>query len=194
VPRVAMAAASSQLRALRDRGVQHADSLPDEELRTKLFRVRRLEQSLATGAEPADWRSWVQDVVSTESDLHAGTAGVADERFYRAIFTFLDRTHPPREARASVELLHGMAAWDWSQVDGAGEVLLRAMEQRRLWLDPQFLREVTVVGKLRRGDVPGAASAIRRFSAASNQRPTFRDHLLANIVLSAEQARASGGR
>ena len=194
VPRVSMAAASSQLRQLRDAGVQHADSVPDEDLRGKLFRLRRLEQTLAGAQEPADWGAWVQDVTASELDLHAGSAGVADERFYRPLFAFLDRTHPPAEARAAVEFLHGMASWDWAQVQRASEPLRKALLERRAWLDPQMVREVSVIGRLRSGDVEGAASTIRRFSAAATQPPTFRDHLLANYVLSAEQAQRSGAR
>ena len=121
-----------------------------------LFRRSLLDAATATGRAPTNWQRFVDLALETEADLHAGTAGVADESFYAPLFAYMARAGAPAAAVASLRFRHGLAAYDWQEASAAADLLLAEAERRVQWVTYEELREGGVVAKLRLGDVDGA--------------------------------------
>jgi spermidine synthase len=189
IRRVRRESIASRLRALRDAGAVRADTIRDEDLRLAYYRYQRFTSAFAS-APPADWRLWAQDFDGVEQDLHMGSAGVADERFYGTIRAFLARAGAPDEARAAVEFHHALATWTWADAVRAGAVLTRALVQHReQWVPLDLLREGLVVANLRLGDAAAASAVFKTLAPFGAAAPTFRDRVLAGSVLAAERQR-----
>ena len=83
-----------------------------------------LVYDLAAGSAPGDWNAWLEDFSTVEEDIHGGTAGVADEDFYRRVRNFLRAVKAPGGPAAAVDLHHGLAAWDYAEAARAGDLLI----------------------------------------------------------------------
>ncbi|MDF1506247.1 hypothetical protein, partial [Roseisolibacter sp. H3M3-2] len=132
-------------------------------VRDATYRRAAFEAIVASGRPPADWHRWVAHAVDVEAELHGGSAGVADTAFYRRVFAYLDAARAPREVRASVEFLHGLAAYDFAQAADAADVLVEALRREDRWLLPALLHDGAVVSAIRLGD----AGRATRFLAAT---------------------------
>jgi len=99
-------------------------------------------------------------------------AGMVDTAFYSSLYTYLDRTHAPEVVRASVDFLHGLAAWDYPQAARAADPLIASAERGELWLDADQLRDGAVIAKLAVGDRAGARAAFRALVSRSGRSVT----------------------
>src|SRR6185503_2607749 len=103
VPRLDAAALSASVR-----GAGKDAIATDAVLRHQVLRAM-----LVSGTAPPDWRAWTRAVAQMNVEIHGGSAGVADTAFFGLLDRYLKRTSPPAEARAAVEFLRGLAAWDF---------------------------------------------------------------------------------
>jgi hypothetical protein len=153
--------------------------------------VRAVDRSLASNTTPIDWHYWVDAVRRAEEARAGGSAGVADSAFYARVNQFLARHPAPPEARASIEFLHGLAAWDFGEAARASQPLLAAAARGDFWLSPDLLREGAVVARLRSGDIAGARGVFMMLAPVSSRAPDdLRPQLLAaSIIAAGEQQR-----
>ena len=167
------------------------------EIREALYRRAMLDALMATSRAPADWHRFVGHVLACEDDWHGGSAGVADSAFYAPVLRYMSAVRAPGEAVAAVRFARGLAAYDWAEARGAGDVLLAAYARGDQWVDTGMLHDGGVVAALQTGD-PAAA---RRAMAATRARlrrgaEDVRGPLLAAWVDAAERGgrgRAPGG-
>ncbi len=124
--------------------------------RTGLHRYARGLALLRSADPPSDWRLWLQDVLATDDEVHAGTAGVSYEPFYREVYAAMDRHDAPSAIRRSVEFVHALTRWDWSAAAGHADGLVEATMQGADLLPLNLLLTGTVVSRLHTGDVNGA--------------------------------------
>jgi hypothetical protein len=153
-------------------------------------RHQMLVDEMATGRAPLDWHLWLQSVVAVEDALHGGMAGVVDSVFYASLRDFLARAHAPVPVRASIDFMHGLAAWDYGEASRAADPLLRAAASGEMWLDPDVLRDGAVMAKLRSGDRAGARDAFRLLAPSSSRTAAdLRTRLLYSYIADATSAR-----
>jgi spermidine synthase len=176
VPRIDDALTSAMIRGSAPRA-------GDQKAMDAAFRYQALEQSLASGSAPVDWRAWTRAVSAVEYDLHGGAAGVADLAFYARIDRYLRRTSPPLEARASIEVLRGLATWDFAGASLAAEPLIAKAQRAELWLDPDLLRDGVVTARLMQQDLDGAGNAFRSLALFSRRSPADLRTLLLEALL-----------
>lgn len=158
-------------------------------------RRQMLDAEMATGRAPADWRVWVQSVAYVEQGLHGGMAGVADSAFYASLRRYLAKTNPPVQARASIDFLHGLAAWDFAEASRAADPLLAATAAGDLWLDADVLRDGAVMAKLATGDRRGAREAFKLLISRSSRSTTdLRTRLLYAYIADTTDARVVASR
>jgi hypothetical protein len=127
-----------------------------------------------------------------ESDLHRGTAGVADEPFYGSMLRYARSQGAPREAVAAIEFLHGLAAWNFTEVLAASPILEAAERARRPWISSELLHDGTVIAHLATGDVTGARRRMQELSPLGDQGDDafrFRSRLLFAYIVLAERER-----
>jgi len=153
VARIEALALGAALRA----GVVPPDSgAASAELRRARHRLMTLRAQL-TGGPPDNWSLWFADVLAVDDDLHTGTAGVADERFFRDLAAYVERHRAPARVRDALQFLRAVSEWNWTAADSAGErVLATAGEAPGLAVVVDFLRDGLVVTKLKLNDAAGA--------------------------------------
>jgi hypothetical protein len=83
--------------------------------------------------------------------VHGGMAGVADTAFYAMLRKYVTQTKAPEGARAAVDFMHGLAAWDYGEASRAADPLITAAAAGEFWLDPDMLRDGAVMAKLATG-------------------------------------------
>ncbi len=161
-------------------------------------RARAVDRMLASSEPPVEWHLWVETVRDAEETRAGGRMGVADTAFYAAVERALARQSPPRQARAAVDFLHGLAEYDFARVAKASAPLLQAARSGDLWLPADLLRDGAVVACLRTGDVSGARAALAVLTPRTQQeRGDLRPQLLEAWVSAAERRQAertSGSR
>ncbi len=124
--------------------------------RSGLHRFWRTSALLRSGEPPADWRLWLQEVIGADEDIHAGTAGVAHEPFFRMVYEFLERHDAPSDVRRSVSFLHATARWEWDAASSTADGLVEAAAQGADLLPVDLLLSGVVTARLLTGDVAGA--------------------------------------
>jgi hypothetical protein len=157
-------------------------------------RARRqtLEATMASTRPPTDWHAWIQLAARVEEEVHGGMAGIADSAFYVDLRAYLSRMNAPAEPRAAIDFLHGMAVWDAAEASRAADVLIPAAARGDLWLDPDQLRDGTVIAKVKSGDRAGAAAAFRVLIGRSSRDVTdLRTRLLYAYIADTVQGRHS---
>jgi spermidine synthase len=154
-------------------------------VRTTLVQTNRriLNDAMAAGKPPVDWRVWVQLVAGVDEALHGGTTGVADTAFYASVRSYLARASAPPRARAAIDFLHGLSAWDFAESARAADTLLAAAAGGEVWLDGDVLRDGTVISRLMTGDRAGAEAAYRLLLRRSTRSASdLRTRLLYSYV------------
>jgi hypothetical protein len=162
IPRLTAAVNTARLRASATKA--------DAGLSAAAFRNDVLRRSLA-GPAPTDWRSWVQAMSAVDRDIHGGTAGIADLRFYSALDAYARRHSAPPEALAAIELMRGLGAWDFVRAVNAARVLVPAAQRGDLWVDPDVLRDGAVTSYLKLGNVPAAREVFAALAPYSQRPP-----------------------
>lgn len=158
--------------------LRNGDTRAGASVRLLSARRQMLDAEMGTGHPPLDWHVWVESAAYIEDGLHGGMAGVADSAFYASLRKYLAQTKPPVEARAAIDFLHGLAAWDFAEASRAADALLAAAAAGDMWLDPDMLRDGAVMAKLATGDRRVAREAFKllipRFSRSSTDLRTRR--------------------
>ena len=195
IPRIRGLGLGARVRA--DRAGIDLDSLPrNASFEVATFRTRGLESFYAARIAPGDWETFIRMALDAERDLHLGTGGVADERFYTPLFAYLRAVKAPAEAVAAVSYTYALATWDFERARQAGDTLVKALiAGTGDWVSADFLREGMVTANLRLGDPVGARRVLedlRRFSARSTQ--SLRALLLDAYVATSEAATATAMR
>lgn len=185
VPRPAALALGARLRAMRTLPADVVAQLPrDEALRAALFRLDQLDRVAASSRAPADWHAWMREVVQSDQDLHEGTAGVVDTAFFEAQRRFAARTGAPAEARAAIDFLQGIGAWDWPRAVIASKALLASADTVE-WIPDVLLRNGSAVAHIKVRDFDGAKGVLREFARRTDE-DAFRDRLIGSYLIYAD--------
>jgi len=154
-------------------------------------RLRATRRMLASTESPIDWRAWVESVRDAEETIAGGSAGVDDAAFYAEVERYLARQPgAPREARAAVDFLHGLASWNYSQAAPAADVLLGAASKGDFWLSPDLLGEGAVVAYLKTNNIAAARAAYGLVAgSATRDAHDLRRELLAAWIIAASGPR-----
>jgi hypothetical protein len=160
------------------------------DLPTALERRTRFENGSASGRPPADWRLWMVDALAVERDIHGGTAGVADEEFYRSLYSYLTAQKAPAAVQQSFGFLHALSVYDFKAASVLADSLYPAAERGASWYPVDDLRDGATIAKLRLGDVDGATAYWRGLSSRS-ARPTshLRTLMMFSYIVAANEAR-----
>ncbi len=132
-------------------------------------RARAVDRMMATNAPPLDWHVFIGALREAEELRAGGTSGVADSAFFGRAQRYIAAQRAPAEAKASVDFIHGLAAWDFGEVSRAAEVLIPLAEKGDLWMPADMLREGTVAARLKLGDARGARSAFDALASKSER-------------------------
>lgn len=153
----------------------------DDSLRQAGVRLRAFHQTLGGAVPPRDWHAWIGEFVNAESEIHSGTAGVDDERFYGSVRRFTDRAKAPPVIRAVVDFYHGLAAWDYAEAARNGDLLLAERKVGRTWVAPAMLRRGLALAKFKRGDSAGAL-AVYAEPASGDPGWTLPDSVIVGLI------------
>jgi spermidine synthase len=153
IKRIAMLARAARLRARLDgRGLPGDAEPPDEELDRTARRLEQFEAQCATATPPTNWIFWLTEALALEEELHAGTAGVVDERFFDQARGYARRLGAPERVRRALDFQHGLASWNWAEALAAGQWLAELRRKQPLRLRTEVLRDGVAVAALRLGD------------------------------------------
>jgi hypothetical protein len=130
---------------------------------------------------PKDWSRWVTQFVQAEGEIHGGTAGVADERFYGSVRRYLDVTMALPTIRYTVDFYHGLAAWDFLEAARAGDLLMIERKAGRTGISLETLRRGLALAKIKLGD-PAGARAIYTALAKSGSGGTLPDRVIVGLI------------
>ncbi|MDB4906645.1 MAG: Spermine synthase [Gemmatimonadetes bacterium] len=179
IRRVSALALGQRLRAVRGSGAPVEEG--DTALARAAYDYRALERELA-GPAPLDWRKWLARVLDVEQDIHEGTAGVVDEKFYEGVRGFAKSRGAPSGVQWTLDFLHGTGTWNWAETYAAADSLIRWRDAKsENWLSPQTLREGAVVAALKL-DHPDVAKKWLQDFGISRDDVTLRDRILAGFV------------
>jgi len=191
ISRVTALALGAKLRAA---GSFDPDATINEsnEFREAANRLRHLRNVPAVNPAPDDWGLFFRLANDVEADLHNGTMGWADEKFYGEVTRFLSRYSAPVEAQDSWRFLHAIATYDWptaaKEVDGL--VLARVAE--RNWINADLLRDGAVVALLQTGDPKKAGNVFDRLSEFTKRKSgDLRVRLLSAHIKARDEAASS---
>jgi spermidine synthase len=151
-------------------------------------RKQLLYDQLASTRAPFNWHVWLESVANVEETLHGGMAGVVDTAFYATVRAYLSRVSAPPLARASIDFMYGMAAWDFAEASAASNPLIAAALAGDQWIEPAKLRDGAVMAKLETEGQPAARAAFRALARQAGIGPSdLRTQLL--IAYMADQGR-----
>ena len=190
MPRIEGAAMSARLRARRDGAVRDSGGTVRER-RLRQQQVQ-LDAVLAAPRPPADWRVWLELVTEVEQGLHIGTAGVADEAFWQPVLAYAARHDAPTAARAALDLLYGIAIWDWPRVTRAAPLLVGAQRAGSSWVSDGILRDAAVVAFLRQGNPRYAREVLRRWTLTADKTEAAYEYRTQLLFWYVERAVAEG--
>jgi spermidine synthase len=181
IARVNALALGARLRAARSAppGAPAGDSATEG----ALYRLRALEDAMASGRAPSSWRLWARQAADVEGELHGGTAGVADEAFYAELARYMARAGAPAEAREAIDFLHAAARWDWPAAARLADRLVPRVAAGAEWLPPELVHDAAVVAKIEVGDAPGAERVAAALAPVLHRsRADLRSLLIASYV------------
>ena len=135
------------------------------------YRLWQWHNLVTSDRPPADWPRWVDDTVAVEADLHVGSTGQVDERFYATVRDYLTRHNAPSEARAALRFAEALGRWDFPTASAAADALLPEARAGRDWLPPHMLLDGAVIAKLRQDDVDGAKAVRDELTLRSGRDP-----------------------
>lgn len=158
------------------------------EARMAAERVRTFDVEIASGNSPAHWRPWLRSFSEVAGLRHGGMSGVIDSAFFRGVDAYIASHRAPAEVRAAVAFHKAILGWDYPAAATAADPLIRAAVRGESWVDPDLLRDGSVMAMLRTGDRAGARDAFVALQAQS-QRPVtdLRNQLLQSYVLDGTQ-------
>ena len=119
--------------------------------------------------------------MTVDEDLHTGTAGVADTAFFGRLRAFAARTGAPVEARAGVDFLHGISAWNWPQAAVAAQTLIASTDSTT-WIPDPLLRNGAAVAYIMMKDTTGAKHVLQTF-AKRTVDDFFRERIISSALV-----------
>jgi hypothetical protein len=148
-------------RALSARSRKGAPMSDDDErnypgLSDCLYRQWVFNTLMSSNQPPASWERWALDMIGIEEDLHRGTTGFVDTRFYNAVEAYAARHGAPAEVRHTVAFLRNVEGWDYEKVSAVADSLLELVGGGPSILAKDFMRDAGTIAKLKIGDVEGA--------------------------------------
>ena len=152
-------------------------------------RAWQFRAALANPAPPANWPMWLAEVGAVYADIHGGSAGVVDERFFADVRRYLDRQGAPVYVRDVVAFLHGLAAWDFAESAAAADRLFPAMKAGAPFLPVGLFSDGAVVAKLKTNDPAGARRIFEGMKPRSTHRPGDLRVRLLEAYIGASEAR-----
>ena len=160
--------------------------------RDAVFRWRQWQSSIAANRVPAGWELWLDQAAAMERLVSGGTAGIADEEFYRGLRRVMDRHGAPAPARDVVRFRHAVATWSFTEASEVGERLMPLIARGERWMPADELRDGLLMARLHIKDVKGARRAFDTLTPLS-ARPSseLRSQLLSSYLRGAEWMRAS---
>jgi hypothetical protein len=159
-----------------------------------LISLRNLLGAMQDDAVPDSWEDWASAFTRAEFELHWGTAGWADTTFYGAVFGYLDRAGAPRQARAVVELLHGVDRFDWHAAAAAADVLVGPVGLGERWMRPTVLLDAATVAYLKVGRPEDARRTMQLLRLRTGRASwNLRDRLLQARIEQALRGAPTGG-
>jgi predicted membrane-bound spermidine synthase len=174
----------------RRRVADAQDSLSGLDVSPALRRRARLENEMASGRPPADWRIWAVDAQVVERELHGGTAGVVDEDFYRELFAYIASQRGPAGALQAFAFLRAVSRYDWPAASALADSLTAGPGPG--WLNVNELRDGGTVAKLAVGDVDGARAYWVRLGPQATRPPnSVRSLLIVSYIASGARAEKS---
>jgi spermidine synthase len=182
----ALARSASVRRALDDPGIAPVVRPSIEVARQRNWAYRA---SLADPSPPANWGLWLRDAVAVYAELHGGSAGVADERFFADARRYLDRHRAPAYAHDAMAFLHGIAAWDFSEAATAADRLFPAMKAGAPFLPADLFSDGAVVAKLKTNDPAGARRILEGMMPRSTRTPGHLRVRMLDAYIAAGEAR-----
>jgi hypothetical protein len=128
----------------------------DPTLSSLQYTLAQWQRLLSQDSPPSDWKRWLTDMQAVEKALHGGSSGVANETFYQETRDFLARVDAPGFVHQVVSFRHGLAAWDFHEVNQAGTSLLESIQSREGYLSVSEYVDGVVVAKLMLGESQAA--------------------------------------
>jgi spermidine synthase len=187
VPRSAALALGATMRALRTLGPRYAAVIHrNSETRAATYRLDQLMRMAETRTPPADWHRWVEHVVASDEELHAGTAGVVDSAFFAALRRYAAAAGAPAEARAAVDFLHGIGVWNWAEVLASANVLETSRDTLG-WMPDALLRNATVIAHIKTRNYMAARGVLQVFAQRSTE-DSFREKILGSYLIYADSS------
>jgi hypothetical protein len=170
--------------ALRNSSLQAAaDSAGGKDVRDARQRQWELYTALAGEAPPPDWKRWTSSALDVERYIHAGTAGVTDERYYATLASYMARTHAPAQARQSIAMRHALASWDFTAAAALADSLAPAAIALDSWMSADEIREGGMVAKLKLGNPLAARKFWVTMSPVASRPPDALRSLLLDSYL-----------
>ena len=182
IPRLNARARSARLRLFPN------DTTPgDAEYASMVGRRRVFDAQVASGIRPRDWHRWLGALFQIDRDVHAGSAGVADENLFRPVAAYVERAQAPQAVRLAVEFLHAGDTWDFKTLARTGEELITDRVHGEKWLPPEYIRDGTVVAHLMDGDAVAAMKTFRTLLplVGRDDLSVFRTRLLSAHIIEA---------
>ena len=171
--------------ALRNPSLDIAsDTAGGRDARDARQRMWELDVGLAAGSPPPDWKRWTSSALEVERYIHAGTAGVAWEPYYKSLATYMARAHAPAQARQAIDFRHALAVWDFKSASALADSLAPAALAGESWAQVDEIREGGVVAKLKLGNALGARMLWVALSpAATRNSDALRSLLLDSYII-----------
>jgi hypothetical protein len=138
----------------------------DHDTESILDRVWQWKNWILADRPPPHWDVWARQTVQIEADLHQGTAGVVDERFYESLHAYLERHPPPPRVCATVTFLEAIRRWDFGAAAGPGASLVEEAVAKRSLIPAHQLLAGAVTAALATGDRAAASRYVEQLSAA----------------------------
>ncbi len=169
------------------------DSLSALDVLNAMQRRSRVENGMASGRPPSDWRIWMADALAVEKDLDGGTAGVVDEDYFRTVNAYLASQHAPAGARQTFAFIRAFSLQDFKAAAALADTLDPG-ETGTPWMALDDLRDGGTIAKIRTGDIAGAhtywRSLGKRGARADNQ---VRSLLIVSYMIAADKAQRAHG-
>jgi hypothetical protein len=98
----------------------------------------------------------------------------------------VEKAGAPLEARAAVDFLEGIGAWNWPQAAVSARAIMDSREEES-WVPNDLLRNGAVVANIAVRDTAAARNALRYF-AKKYDGDRFRERLLSAVLIDQDPA------
>src|SRR4051812_23929976 len=153
----------------------------DSLLRRAIERVDAFERGLRGVAPRTTWTRWLAEFINAEAELHGGTAGVADEDFFKRVRRYMLVADAPASIETAVSFYHGLAAWDFAEAARTGDILIEDQVLGKSWIPAETLRLGSALAKIKLGDAQGARAVYTRLSRLESEA-TLPDRVIFGLI------------